>query len=528
MALFHTVKPTAQTIYIKPSTDTVKLIEIISANSMRQISLNHSTVLETLAGNAVIRQGKTILSGDSIVLDKTLGIAEVFGHVHINDNNTTNTYASYLRYVGNEQMAYLKDQVVLSDNSITLNTNSLTYNVKTGIATYENGGRVTNGATVMTSNSGIYYSDTRDAFFNGNVILNDPKYQMRSESLRYNTEFKNVYFTSKTHIKSENGNVESQSGNYNIESGEALFYDRTVFRDGPRTISGNRVAVDEKSHIIQIEDNAKFTDTENKIIILGNQLLINKVNHSFLATRKPVMIMYENGDSTYISADTLFSAQRLMDSTERAYKHYLDSSHKKSTDAAYGRSEDSISYFKGFHHVKIFNDSIQAVCDSMYFSSLDSSFKLIQHPICWNGNTQLTGDTISVATSEKKPKRLTVTGNAMLINKTDDGFFNQLAGKIMTGQFVDGALEQIRDRGTPAESIFYPQDEDSTYIGMNRSKGDVIEIFFKNKNVYKIKFTKDVEGTLYPLNQIPEGMNRLRNFLWQWELKPKSKLDIFE
>jgi len=509
-------------------TDTIRTIDILSAKNLRQITLGNGTVLQTLAGNARVRQGNTILEGDSIVLDKTLGIAEVFGNVHINDADTVNTYAQYLKYIGNEQIAYLSNDVRLTDGRAKLTTNNLEYNLKTGIATYKNGGKVINEKTTLTSEEGVYYSDTKDAFFKKNVHLKDPKYNMTADSLRYNTAFKNAYFISPTHIISDNGIVDTKSGNYNLETGEAVFLDRTVFRDSTRYISGNKVAIDEKSDMIQIEGNGKFVDSANNVIVLGNQIHIDKKNSTFLATRKPVMILYQKNDSTYISADTLFSGRRLKDSTDMMTTIEKDTLQTTTAVNLNKKTTDSIRYFIGFHHVKIFNDSLQAVSDSLHYSTVDSTFKLFGNPICWNENTQLTGDTIHLITENQKAKKLLVFFNAMVINKTKDGLYNQMSGKTMNGFFKEGNIDYIRTKGSPAESIFYPQDDDSAYIGMNRSKGDVIDIIFINKEINRIKFINDVDGTLYPIRQIPANMKFLKNFNWQDEKRPKSKLELFE
>ena len=74
-----------------PVKDSSNKIEIISGNSTRFITLDDTTSLRTLAGNAKVKQGKTILSGDSIVINSRTQIAEVFGNVHINDADTVNT-----------------------------------------------------------------------------------------------------------------------------------------------------------------------------------------------------------------------------------------------------------------------------------------------------------------------------------------------------------------------------------------------------------------------------------------------------
>ena len=520
----------AQVIQNLPSSslDTNRTIQIISARSLRQITINNSTVLETLAGNAIVKQGNTILYGDSIVLDKVLGIAEVFGNVHINDADTVNTYSQYLRYMGNEQMAYLSKDVKFTDGKAQLTTNNLEYNVKTGIATYKDGGKVINGKTILTSKEAVYYSDTKDVFFKKEVHLTDPKYNMHADSLRYNTAFKNAYFISPTHIVSSNGIIDTKSGNYNLETGEAVFFDKTIFRDSTRFISGNKVAFDEKNNIIQIEGNGKFIDSANHVIVLGNQIMIDKKNSTFLATRKPVMILYQNNDSTYISADTLFSGKRINDSSVSDKKYIKDSLNKPISIEANNKSKDSIRYFIGFHHVRIFNDSLQAVSDSLHYSTEDSTFKLFQNPVCWNGDTQLSGDTMYMFTEKQQAKRLDVFNNAMVINKTKEGFFNQMSGKTIVGNFINGNIDVIRTKGSPAESIFYPQDNDSAYIGMNRSKGDAIDIIFINKTINKIKYINDVNGTLYPLKQIPAELKFLKNYNWQQNRRPKNKLELFE
>jgi lipopolysaccharide export system protein LptA len=510
------------------SNDTIRKIEIVQAKDLRQITLFDGQVIETLAGNAIVKQGKTILSGDSIVLNKLLGIAEVFGHVHINDADTVNTFSDYLKYMGNEQVAYLKKSVKLTDGKATLTTNDLIYDLKTGIATYQNGGTVKNQKTILTSESATYYSDTKDVFFKNNVHLKDPKYEMNSDSLRYNTAFKTAYFISPTHIISEESTIDTKSGNYNLETGEAVFNDKTIFKDKSRYMSGNKVAFEEKTNTIQIEGNGKLVDSVNQVMVLGDKIFIDKKNGSFLATRKPIMIFYKNQDSTFITADTLYSNKRIMTATEIAENRKKAGITDTLKLKAPPEKTDSIRYFRAYQHVKIFNDSLQSVCGNLIFSTEDSVFKLYEKPYCWNGNTQLSGDTILLFTKNQQPQRLFVYNNALVINKTEQGFYNQMLGKTINGTFVDGNIDYIRAKGVPAESIFYPQDEDSAYTGMNRSSCDVIDIFFKDKNINKIKFVNQVKGTLYPMNQIPVSLQFLKGFNWNESVRPKNKFAIFE
>jgi lipopolysaccharide export system protein LptA len=509
-------------------TDTTRIIDILEANSLRFITLADGTQLQTLAGKARVKQGNTFLSGDSIILNPKTSVAEVFGHVHINDADTVNTYANYLKYLGKERVAYLKKNVKLTDGKATLLTDDLEYNLATGIATYKNGGRVLNEKTVLTSSDAVYYSDTKDVYFKKYVHLTDPEYDIKADSLLYNTFYKTATFISPTIIKTKDGGViNTRSGTYNLETGEAIFYDRTAYSDSTRSVSGDKIAYAEKIGILQVEGNGKLVDSVNRVTAIGGQILLDKNKNSFLATRKPVMILYRGNDSTYVRADTLFSGLRKHDTTKNITTITNDTL-VKVTSVNVTAAQDSIRYFLAFNNVKIFNDSLQAVCDSLYYSTEDSVFRMFRDPVFWNDKTQVNGDTIYLFTEKQKAKRLYVFNNGMVINETAESLYNQMAGRTLNGYFEDGNIDYIRVKGSPAESIFYPQDEDSAYIGMNRSSGDVIDIYFLNKELNKVKFVNDVNGTLYPLQQIPNGTNTLKGFLWQDNRRPKNKLELFE
>ena len=164
----------------------------------------------------------------------------------------------------------------------------------------------------------------------------------------------------------------------------------------------------------------------------------------------------------------------------------------------------------------------------MHYSTEDSTFKLFGHPVFWNDQTQVKADTMYLYTEKQKAKRLYVYFNGIVVNKTREGLFNQIGGRTINGYFKEGTIDYIRVKGSPAESIFYPHDDDSPYVGLNRSKGDVIDIFFVNKELNKIKFINDVDGILYPIRQIPEDQKYLKNFIWEDNRRPKNKLELFE
>ena len=138
------------------------------------------------------------------------------------------------------------------------------------------------------------------------------------------------------------------------------------------------------------------------------------------------------------------------------------------------------------------------------------------------------GDTMYLFTEKQQPKRLYVFNNSIIINQQKPGIYNQAGGRTLNVYFNAGQIDYSRIKGTPAETIFYPQDEDSAYIGMNRSSGDVVDVYFAKQEVQKIKFINNIDGTMYPIKQIPAEKKYLKNFNWEDKKRPKNKLELFQ
>jgi lipopolysaccharide assembly outer membrane protein LptD (OstA) len=88
-----------------PAPDTTSKLEILRALRYNFEKKDSITSLLSLAGNVELRQGGTLFYADSAVVNQLTKLVEAFGNVHINDGDTLNTYANYLRYTGNNKLA---------------------------------------------------------------------------------------------------------------------------------------------------------------------------------------------------------------------------------------------------------------------------------------------------------------------------------------------------------------------------------------------------------------------------------------
>lgn len=523
---FSQVTPPPTSPGAQPPGDSLLTVVILpGVRKLEFRTINDSTQLQILAGNVALKQGTTFFYSDSCVINNNTKTFEAWGRVHINDADTTNIYSNHLRYLIDKKIAYLDGAVKLTDGKGILTTPDLEYDMSTSIGIYKHGGKVVNKKTILTSKEGYYYGGLRDIYFKNKVVLKDPGYDITTDSLLYNTESGMVRFITETLIKDSSGRtIETKDGFYNLQTGKAEFGQRPIIRDGKLFITGDRVAFNDSTGVYQGAGNVIIIDSVQGTTIIAGEVYGDKKKDRILATRKPLMIIKQENDSIYVTADTLFSA-RLTDLYGKKDSVLKDSI--KGTKVIKADEKDSTNrYFEAYRNVRIFSDSLQAVADSMFYSFKDSIFRLYQDPVIWAKESQITGDTVLVFTKNKKADHIKVFENSFMVNRMDPEIYNQIKSTRMDGFFKEGAIDSVRASGF-AQSIYYIQDNDSAYTGVNESKSDIIDIYFGNQALQKIVFRSTVTGTVWPIKQKQPSEMRLPNFRWLDDRRPKTKYELF-
>ena len=109
----------------------------------------------------------------------------------------------------------------------------------------------------------------------------------------------------------------------------------------------------------------------------------------------------------------------------------------------------------------------------------------------------------------------------------ENGVYNQIKSTRIDGWFIDGNIDSVRARGY-AECIYYIQDDDSAFTGVNQSKSDLIDIYFKEKALSKVVFRSEFTGTIWPIRQKSPSDMLLQNFRWLESRRPKTKFEMYE
>jgi lipopolysaccharide export system protein LptA len=506
-----------------------KLLEIMGADQLGIQKVDSLHNYTTLAGKAIVRQEKTIFYADSAVINEADNSLEAFGNIHINDADSVHTYAQYLKYLGKEKKAFLKRKVRLTDGKGELTTDELEYDVTLKIGTYLKGGKLTNKKTVLTSTEGYYYGDTKDVIFKRKVVLIDPQYKILTDTLQYNTSTEIATFISPTIIYSDSGRrtIRTRDGYFDIKNKRGFLYKRSVIDDSTYTFTADDMAIDDSTKLAEFRGNAVYRgkDTAQGFDMIANNIKTDRKKDILLATQKPILLIKQGKDSIFISADTLYSA-RLSDLLKTRNVPPLRDSGKLKTVVDTTKSDSTNKFFEAYYNVRIFSDSLQAKGDSLFYSLQDSVFRLFKSPVLWAKENQITGDTIYLFVKNKKPERMYVFENAMAISKVDSTqYFNQLKGTTLNALFEDGKIHFMRAKGN-AENVYYGQDDQKKFIGVNKSTADVIDFLFGDGKPERVTFLRNLDGTTFPMRQVNHEELKLRNFRWLDELRPKSKFDI--
>ncbi|HEY4967257.1 MAG TPA: OstA-like protein [Puia sp.] len=505
------------------SDDSTQTIYIWHSDTLRELHKD-SIAIQSLFGHVKLQSDKTFFYTDSLAMNHKDNIIEAFGHVHINDKDSTDIYSDYMKYFVDTKNIIFQKNVELKDGKGTLSTEELHYDMNRHIGDYYSGGKVVNKNTTVTSREGTYYADTKDVYFKKNVVLKDPAYELTADSLLYNSEQQMATFITNTFIRDSSGRtIVTREGFYDLKNHRAQFRKRPTITDKGETITAANINFDDSTGVSLATGNAVFRDSVQGLTLISNYMLANKKTNSFLATQKPLIILKQDKDSIYITGDTVYSSN-IPDSVLNRPDSVQGIAIVRT---AKNQNDSSLRYLQIYHHVRIFSDSLQALADSVYYSGLDSIFRLFTNPVAWAGGYQVTGDTMFLYTKNKKPDRLFVFENSLVVGKSYTNMYNQIKGNTLNGYFKDGVIDYMRSKGS-AEAVYYIKDDSMALVGVNRvNRADIIDMIFLNKGLNKVVLRQDADGIMYPIKKANLDEMKLRGFKWLEDLRPKTKYELF-
>lgn len=458
---------------------------------------------QVLNGHVSFRHKGATLTCDSAYFFEATNSFEAFGHVKLKQGDTLTLVSDYAYYDGNEQMARSRRNVILTHRGTKLYTDSLDYDRLYNLGYFFEGGKMVDNKNVLTSDWGEYDTETRDAVFNYDVKLKNPKFYLETDTLYYDVHTRLAHVTGPSTVTSGKSMVKTQDAYYDTNNDKARLFGRSVLVDEAKEITGDSLFRDEKKGTAEGFGNVIYRDKQNKNEMYSEYFWYDENQGYAYATDHAKLVDYSQKDTLYLHGDTLKMV-----------------SYNVNTDSVWRKLH---CYYK----VRMYRKDMQAVCDSLVYNSKDSVMTMYKDPIAWNVNRQLLGEVIDIFMKDSTIEHAHINGQALSIEKIDEkDHFNQVSSKDMFAYFINGDIHQSDAIGN-VQTIFYPVDEkDSTFQGLNYLETDTMRMYLQERKLQRIK-TNKASGTTYPMTQIPSNKYHLTQFAWFDYVRPTDKDDIF-
>lgn len=485
---------------------------------------------QILRGDVRFRHDSVIMYCDSAYFFEKENSLHAFGHVHMVQGDTLEGFGDVLFYNGNTKLARLRRHVRLIHQKTTLTTDSLNYDRKKNIAYYFSGGMIEDSLNTLTSRWGQYTPDNHQAIFRDEVKLVNPKFVLTADTLGYNTEtYQSDIVGPTTILYDEETTILSTNGWYNTQTELSMLLDRSriIHVDGI-TLTGDTIYYDKANGYGRSLGNIESTDSTNHMTLYGNVSEVWEDGGRGYVTDSAMLLDWSDSTAfTYMHADTLWTEEisypiftlKMRDSL------LVDSVMVAQNPDTIWR-DTTYQQLRAFWHVRVFRNDIQAVCDSARYHGRDSLLTLFGMPICWNEDNQMSADQIDIYFKNETVDYMHGVGNALAVKREGFSEFNQLAGKEMLAYVKDGDVYLVDVKGN-AETIFYPREDDGSYVGVNRTQSSFVKMYMQNRQIDHVVFTTATTGVMIPIDQALPEETKLSGFFWAEAERPLRPADIF-
>lgn len=282
-----------------------RTIQILNTNSLTNIPGNQD--VQRLIGNVILSDSSVTMYCDSAYYYASNKM-DAFSNIRIVQNNgALNITAQLLNYDGNKKLAELHRNVVLVDEDMTLKTQDIYYDLKSGIASYNDSAHITKGQTIITSEKGQYNKNNKTLYFQEKVRINDPQYRIISDTVNYNTTTKVSYFFGPTNILTEKDSIYCERGWYNTTDESSHLYKNPVVITEGRRIKADTLTYMKATGYGRAIGNVEMIDSAQNAIIRGNFAVYHPDQERAVVTDSALLIQISEGDSLFIHADTIRS-----------------------------------------------------------------------------------------------------------------------------------------------------------------------------------------------------------------------------
>ncbi len=466
---------------------------------------------------------------------------EAFSNIFIRQGDSLTITGQNARYDGNTKLGIIDGNVVCNEKDMTLTTAVLNFDSKNKIASYQTGGTIVSKDNNLTSKHGYYFSDSKMVSFRYDVKLVNPDYTVLADTLIYLTSTKTAVFVGPTDITGKTDKLYCEQGWYNTQTQNSHLTKKSIIYSGKNVLHADSIHYDKMKQTGFGFGNVEMVDTAEKTIVSGHRSYSNQKIGVTWITGHTLLTKLMDKDSLFATADTMFAYDRKIKvlKTSVAKDTFLvikDTTTKleEKRKAKEALLLDSANYIekdstviKAYHHVKIYKKDMQAVADTMIYSTYDSTITLLYLPVMWAQNNQLSGKKITAYFAYDKIDKVHIPENTFLIQQLDTLHYNQVKGKLLWAYFRDDTLRRIDITGN-TQAVYYLQNDNKRIKGVNLIESSKLTVNEKAGELSQITFIKKPVAKILPMKGLNVKEIELKDFSWQNYRQPKSKANLFK
>lgn len=424
------------------------------------------------------------------------------GNVRLQQGDSVELTSGKINYDGETRLAKAYEDVLLKNDKTTLRTDTLYFDREKQESYYRDSGTIIDSVNTLTSEIGRYFMELKKLQFLDSVHIDNPDYIVDSKRLDYYETSKNAYMYGPSTITGDTYKFYFERGFYDtkIEKGYGIKNTRIDYNN--RIIEGDSVYFDKATEFASATNNITVTDTLNDGVIRAHYAEVFKAKDSVFATKRAVSISLVERDSLYVHGDTLMVTGKPDNRTLRA-----------------------------FRNAKFYKTDLSGKSDSIHSEEKTGITQLIKNPVIWNGENQMTGDSIHLLSNAETEQldSLKVLQNAFVISEDtiSKTGYNQAKGVDLFGKFVDNELKII-DLVKNTEVIYYMYNDDDELIGIDKTICSKINITMANNDIEDLTFFTNPDGDIFPERELPPESRKLKGFVWRGDERIMTKEGIFD
>lgn len=480
--------------------------------------------------------------------------------------------ADTLQYATDTEIVYFLGPTIFRSDSSEIYCEAGFYDVQNNLAEFRQNAQYQKGAQRASADKILYDGNVDVYVLEGDARFAEGERRLATgDRIRYDERNDVTELEGDAFFRDSTRTIQAAAIRYDAKREVYTTLGRSLISDPPNLLEADSVDYREENGLGLATGNVVWRDTAADLSIFCAKAAYNQ-NTGYLKASggrngRPLLVTMVDGDSLYLTSDTLFSQQVvpidtlpvdtlgadtvLLDSTivelpasdslrSEATAAIIQAVDTLQFDSIYSElivldtiSADTVSpdtpgrQLFAYRDVRIFKKDLQAICDSLAYSTADSTFRLFRDPVIWSDTSQFVADTVDLLLANQKLDRIYLRQRGFIITSPDSIFFNQIKGKRIEARFDSNELRDLDVRGN-AEAIYYALDEAGAYVGVNKTACSEMLIQFEEGQVNTITFLQAPSGSLDPMGEVDHEAIKLEGYEWRTQGRPWSLDALFE